>query len=193
VTEERANYLDLWWLPVGAGTHFQRASLALYEAVAAALARRPRAALYHSALKGALDSRPFTLELMPIPARPQAPPVVSGPVGWRPAGRLRIFRYQLAITAGVALPDEEYAPGPPLTLTTVPRDVGRVLEIAPSLPAHTWGRKLRGTSEMWNSNSAVAWLLARAGLRPETIHVPAGGRAPGWRAGLQLASATPSA
>jgi len=40
---------------------------------------------------------------------------------------------------------------------------------------------------MWNSNSIVAWLLARARLGAEATRPPAGGRAPGWRAGLVVA------
>jgi hypothetical protein len=40
---------------------------------------------------------------------------------------------------------------------------------------------------MWNSNSLIAWLIERCGLSAESIHAPAGGRAPGWRAGLVVA------
>jgi hypothetical protein len=40
---------------------------------------------------------------------------------------------------------------------------------------------------MWNSNSMISWLIARAGLRAESVHPPAGGRASGWRAGLVVA------
>ena len=40
---------------------------------------------------------------------------------------------------------------------------------------------------MWNSNSVIAWLLARSGLPMEAIRPPAGGRAPGWEAGLVMA------
>jgi hypothetical protein len=40
---------------------------------------------------------------------------------------------------------------------------------------------------MWNSNSLIAWLIARCGLPAESIHPPAGGRAPGWHAGLVVA------
>jgi hypothetical protein len=41
---------------------------------------------------------------------------------------------------------------------------------------------------MWNSNSVVSWLLARSGLQPEEIGPPAGGRAPGWAAGVRVAA-----
>lgn len=38
-----------------------------------------------------------------------------------------------------------------------------------------------------NSNSAVAWVLARSGHDMAAIRPPSGGRAPGWDAGLELA------
>jgi hypothetical protein len=41
---------------------------------------------------------------------------------------------------------------------------------------------------MWNSNSLISWLLARAGHDMATVRPPTRGRAPGWRAGLVLAS-----
>jgi hypothetical protein len=41
--------------------------------------------------------------------------------------------------------------------------------------------------EMWNSNSMIAWLIARTGLDADGIKPPAGGRAPGWNAGLVVA------
>ena len=40
---------------------------------------------------------------------------------------------------------------------------------------------------MWNSNSVISWLIAGSGLSPESIHPPAGGRAPGWQAGIVIA------
>jgi hypothetical protein len=40
---------------------------------------------------------------------------------------------------------------------------------------------------MWNSNSLVSWLLARSGLDVGAVELPAGGRAPGWRAGIVVA------
>lgn len=40
---------------------------------------------------------------------------------------------------------------------------------------------------MWNSNSIIAWVIAKAGLEAESIQPPIGGRAPGWQAGLVVA------
>jgi hypothetical protein len=34
----------------------------------------------------------------------------------------------------------------------------------------------------------IAWVLARSGIEAESIRPPAGGRAPGWSAGLQVAA-----
>jgi hypothetical protein len=40
---------------------------------------------------------------------------------------------------------------------------------------------------MWNSNSLISWLIVRAVLDVDAVHPPAGGRAPGWDAGVILA------
>jgi hypothetical protein len=40
---------------------------------------------------------------------------------------------------------------------------------------------------MWNSNSVIAWLIARSGIDAKAIRPPAMGRAPGWLAGLVAA------
>src|SRR5436190_401470 len=53
-----------------------------------------------------------------------------------------------------------------------------------------WGRDDLETGEMWNSNSIVAWLLVTGGIDPDLAHLPARGRAPGWRAGLVHARRT---
>jgi hypothetical protein len=62
-----------------------------------------------------------------------------------------------------------------------------VLDLAPSVPTLVWGRDQLRAGEMWNSNSFISWLLARSGLDTESIRPPAGGRAPGWQAGLVIA------
>jgi hypothetical protein len=64
----------------------------------------------------------------------------------------------------------------------------RLLELVPCVPAVTWGRDELHTGEMWNSNSLIAWLLARTGHEMGPVGPPLHGRAPGWRAGLLLAA-----
>ena len=53
-----------------------------------------------------------------------------------------------------------------------------------------WGRDELGAGEMWNSNSVIAWVIARSGIEAQSIQPPRGGRAPGWRAGVVVASRT---
>jgi hypothetical protein len=55
------------------------------------------------------------------------------------------------------------------------------------VPTPVWGRDDFATGEMWNSNSVIAWVIARSGMDAESIQPPAGGRAPGWQAGLVVA------
>jgi len=50
-----------------------------------------------------------------------------------------------------------------------------------------WGRDQLRTGEMWNSNSVIAWVIARSGIDAESIQPPKRGRAPGWQAGLAVA------
>ena len=63
----------------------------------------------------------------------------------------------------------------------------RVLDLVPQVPTAVWGRDHFKTGDMWNSNSVIAWLLARSGIDAAPIRPPAGGRAPGWQAGLVVA------
>lgn len=181
--------VDLYWLPLGAGGHFVRLNGRLYEAVAARLARRPALDLYHSALEVHLPEGRFVIESAPI--RPSDGPergvVGEGPVGSRWAVWLRIFRYELRCWRNGHIPDVSEAVESPRRLTDDPERARKLLELAPSLPTPVWGRDEMHAGEMWNSNSIIAWLIARSGLDTEAIHPPRGGRAPGWNAGLIVA------
>jgi hypothetical protein len=103
------------------------------------------------------------------------------------AGRFRIFRYEVRSWRGGGIPDVDEAVESPQRLTDDPAIARRVLELAPQVPTAVWGRDELGADEMWNSNSIISWLIARSGLDAESIHPPAGGRAPGWHAGLVVA------
>ena len=61
------------------------------------------------------------------------------------------------------------------------------LAALPQLPTPVWGLDELHAGEMWNSNSVISWLLARADLAPEHIRPPVDGRAPGWDAGHRIA------
>ncbi|MGE5595432.1 MAG: hypothetical protein ACM3S1_05290 [Hyphomicrobiales bacterium] len=175
--------VTLYWLPVGAGTHFQRSSLRVYAAFEALVARRRPVEFLHAGLKLAIDGRRYTLELTPVPRRQPVAPLVSGAVGSAWAGRLRLFRYQLICLESERLPDEEYVVGEPIELAEDGGFAERVLARARIVPAHTWGRRVAGTTEMWTSDSAVSWLVTKAGIAAGDIAVPKGYRAPGCRAG----------
>ena len=63
----------------------------------------------------------------------------------------------------------------------------RVLGNVAQVPTPVWGRDELATGEIWNSNSIIAWVIVRSGIDTEAIRPPAGGRAPGWHAGLVVA------
>ena len=49
-----------------------------------------------------------------------------------------------------------------------PLRAGRARSCA-NVPMPVWGRDELGTGEMWNSNSVVAWLIARSGLAVDAV------------------------
>jgi hypothetical protein len=114
--------------------------------------------------------------------------VAQGPVGARWAGRFRIFRYEIRLWRGGHIPDVAEAVDSPRRLATDEDHARRVLEMVTRVPTPVWGRDELSTGEMWNSNSIVAWVLARSGIDVASIHPPAGGRAPGWHAGVSVAA-----
>jgi hypothetical protein len=186
--------VDLYWLPLGAGGHSVRLNGRVFEAVAARLERRPRCDLYHSALEVNVPEGRFVIEQAPARGGGAERGVVAqGAVGSRRAGRFRIFRYEVRRWYGGVIPDADEAVESPRRLTDDPAVARRVLELVPRVPAAVWGRDELAAGEMWNSNSVIAWLIAKSGLPTESIHPPAGGRAPGWHAGLVMARREASA
>ena len=182
--------IDLYWLPLGAGGHSVRLNGRVYELAAAALARRPRCDLYHSALVVSGTDGRYAIETAPIRDGGGAARgvVAEGAVGSRWAARLRLFRYELRCWREGSIPDIAEAVDSPRRLGPDPTRAERLLAAVPAVPMLVWGRDELGAGEMWNSNSVVAWLLARAGFDAAAIPPPAGGRAPGWRAGIVAAS-----
>jgi hypothetical protein len=178
--------VDLYWLPLGAGGHSVRLNGRVFEAVVAGVERREPRDLYHSALEVLTAADRFVIEMAPVPdSRGDERGVVAeGPVGARWAGRFRLFRYEVRRWRGGHIPDLGEAVDSPRRLVV---DPARVLELVSQVPAPVWGRDELRTGEMWNSNSLVSWLLARAGHAVEEILLPEGGRAPGWDAGIAAA------
>ncbi|MGZ6682406.1 MAG: hypothetical protein ACXVFK_19575 [Solirubrobacteraceae bacterium] len=181
--------VDLYWLPLGAGGHCVRVNGRVYEALAARLQRRARCDLYHSALEVRVDGRRWVIEMAPMFDGPadERGVVAQGAVGARWAGRSRLFRYGVRRWQDGRIPDVAEAVDSPRPLSRDPACARRLLELVADVPLPTWGRDAFDAGDMWNSNSVVAWLIARSGIEAEAIAPPAGGRAPGWRAGLVAA------
>jgi hypothetical protein len=181
--------VDLYWLPLGAGGQVVRHCGRLYEAVLARLGRRQVYDLYHSALEVRAPEGRFVIESAPIRRSdgPDRGVVGEGAVGSRWAARLSIFRYELRFWYEGVIPDVAEAVESPRRLTDDPGRAQQLLALASSVPTPVWGRDELRAGEMWNSNSVVAWLVARSGLDADSIRPPAGGRAPGWDAGLVVA------
>ncbi len=85
------------------------------------------------------------------------------------------------------IPDLDEAVASPQRLSSDATRAQRVLDVVPAVPTATWGRDELGGGDMWNSNSLVAWVLATSGHDVDAVRPPAGGRAPGWGAGLAVA------
>jgi hypothetical protein len=183
--------IELWWLPLGAGGRFVRLNGRVYEALKAYRERRRPLDLYHSALEVCVPGGRFIVEnAWPIPDSDGASRgvVVEGPVGSRRFRGLRVLRYEIRRWRDGVIADADAAVASPQRLSEDPRLAHELLEVVGLVPAMVWGRDELGVGDMWNSNSVIAWVLARSGLRTDAIAPPVGGRAPGWEAGLVLAS-----
>ena len=182
--------VDLYWIPLGAGGRCVRFNGRVYEAIKATGAHRQRCDLYHSALVVELRGERYAIEVAPSPDGDGANRGVvgTGPVGSRRLGRLRLFRYEVRCWRGGSIPDLCYAAEDARRLTGDPSVVRRLLDHVAAVPRPVWGRDELHAGEMWNSNSVIAWLLATAGLPAGRIPLPECGRAPGWEAGLVVAT-----
>jgi hypothetical protein len=184
------NGIDLYWLPLGAGGHSVRLNGRVFEAVVSRLEHRAACDLDHSALAVRVPEGRFVIEQAPVPDGDGARRGVAagGAVGAQWAGRFRIFRYEVRRWRDGVIPDVGEAVDSPRRLTDDPKRARRLLDLVPSLPTPVWGRDELAAGEMWNSNSVTSWLIARTGLDADSIQPPDRGRAPGWNAGLVVAS-----
>jgi len=183
--------LELYWIPLGAGTRIVRISGRLYEAFAAFVQQRPRYDLYHSALVATTEDGRSVIEMAPIPdrrGRHERGVVGEGAVGVRWLKPMRIFRYEIRRWPEGTIPDLSYAVSSPVLVTEDPAVVQRVLDVVPLVPTPVWGRDELSAGEMWNSNSVISWVLTKAGLNAVAGPPPPGGRAPGWDAGVRTAT-----
>lgn len=184
--------VELYWLPLGAGdtSGCVRANGRIFETVVAHHQRRQPVGLYHSALMVRLDGACYAIEMAPAWGHRERDRgvVAEGPVGLTWLGRSRFFRYEIRRWRDGAIPDIAEAVDSPRNLDTDAGRAGRLLDLVPDFPAVTWGRDELRAGEMWNSNSLISWLLVRSDHQAGPIRPPAGGRAPGWAAGLTVAA-----
>lgn len=187
--------LELYWIPLGAGTsvgaRVVRTSGRLYEAFWALAQRRDRQPVFHTALIAHDPQGSTVVEVAPVPdgdGDADRGTVGQGPVGLRSLGRFRLFRYEVRRWRDGTVPDLPFAVASPVTLTNDPLVVARTLDLVDLVPTPVWGRDELRAGEMWNSNSVVSWMLARAGLLDGAGEIPDRGRAPGWDAGIRVAS-----
>ena len=183
--------VDLYWLPLGAGetSGCVRRNGRIFEAIMARQQQREVRDLYHSALTVHLGGDRYVIEMTPAwgNKEPDRGVVSEGSVGLPRLGRSRFFRYEVRCWKNGSIPDIAEAVASPQHLSTDGARTRRLLELVPAFPAVTWGRDELHAGEMWNSNSLIAWLLARSGHHADAIEIPACGRAPGWSAGLVVA------
>jgi hypothetical protein len=181
--------VDLYWIPLGAGGHCVRFNGRVFEAIEAARQHRRRCDLYHAALVVECNGEYFTIEVAPSPDADEASRgvVVTGAVGSRYVGWLRLFRYEVRCWRGGSISDLGEAVGGPRRLTSNRQVARRLLDLVATVPRPVWGRDELKAGEMWNSNSVAAWLIATAGLPTDHLGPPSRGRAPGWDAGLEVA------
>ncbi len=185
--------VDLYWLPLGAGapsgSHLVRFSGKAYEALSATIARRRPLDLYHAGLEVRIGDGSFVIEVAPSPDSHggRRGVVAEGSVGSRSAGAFRLFRYEVRCWSDGIILDIDEAVASPVRLTAEPRVAHRLVELVPEVPTPVWGRDELRAGDMWNSNSVISWLIARAGLPVERIVLPPLGRAPGWDAGIVVA------
>jgi hypothetical protein len=186
-------YVDLYWLPLGAGdpSHSVGLSGRAFEALAARHDHREAEDLYHSALDVALGTARFVIEMAPAWGGDRSLDrgvVGTGSVGLSLLGHSRFFRYEIRRWRDGSIPDVAEAVASPQRLSSDVFRAQRVLESVSAFPTVTWGRDELRTGDMWNSNSLTAWLLARSGHDIDFIQPPPHGRAPGWAAGLVVAA-----
>lgn len=186
MTDPHAN---LWWLPVGAGGHVVIHTSRWWELLRALREdRRPRP-LFHAALELFDGESSYVIEMAPAWGGPAGTRgvVAVGPVGLRLLGASRLFRYEVRCWRGGAIPDKDWAVGPPRRIGLSPSAARDLLARVREVPLLVWGRDPFAIADMWNSNSLISWLLESVRVDATQFTPPGEGCAPGWRTGIVAA------
>jgi hypothetical protein len=183
--------VDLFWIPLGAGetSPLVRWSGRAFESLVARQEHRLPQRLFHTALQVHVLGVRHVIEMTPAWGQPRGDRGVvgEGPVGAELVGRSRFFRYEVRRWTRGVIADLASCEASPQRVSCDEEHARRVMELVPAFPTSTWGRDALDAGEMWNSNSLTSWLLARSGHWTDALVPPAGGRAPGWLAGLVIA------
>lgn len=179
----------LWWLPVGAGGHVVRHTSRWWAQIHATVHHTPTRPLFHAALELTVEDRRYVVEMAPAwgVSTPERGVVATGPVGLRPLGRSRLFRYEVRCWQDGVIPDLQWAAGAPTRLTAHDDTIHEMIRAVHAVPPLTWGRDPLHVGDMWNSNSLISWVLVSSGIDVSRIHPPDGGWAPGWLSGVAAA------
>lgn len=166
-----------------------------WELMSARRDRRTPLQLVHAALEVFTGGERYVIEMTPQWGQPRTASgvVAIGPVGLPALGRFRMFRYVVRAWPNGVLPDRAYALAAPTSIPLRRTQAQALLRALPEVPLHTWGRAVRPSTDMWNSNSLIAWALCRAGIDACTLTPPVGCRAPGWTAGIAAGTRQPHA
>ena len=127
------DWLDLVWLPLGAGGHLVRWNGRVYEWLSARQAHRVPMDLYHAGLMLRRGEVTYAVEMGPVwnvPAEERGV-VCEGPVATRWLGRFRAFRYEVRCWPGGRIPDIAEAVDSPVRVTEDPQRVEQVLTCCP--------------------------------------------------------------
>ena len=182
--------VDLYWIPLGAGGHSVRFNGRVFEAIEAARAAPaalrplPRGARRRARTASATRSRS-----RPRRTRDEASRgvVATGAVGSRYAAPAAPVSLRGPLLARRVDPGSRLGASAGPAGSRRPAVARRLLDAGRGRAHAGLGPRRAGAGEMWNSNSMIAWSLSAAGLPTAAIRAPAGGRAPGWDAGLVVA------
>jgi hypothetical protein len=180
--------IDLYWLPLGVRGRWLRIAGRIFEAGASLLVGRRPMDLYHSVLEVRVPEGRYVIEMGPVAdVNGSGRGVVAeGAVGTCSARRLRFFRYEVRRWRdGTTAYD--FAVESPRLVSDDTCAARRLLALVPAVPTAVWGRDDLHAGERWCCNSLTSWLLASSGIDVDAIEPPAGGRAPGWKAGITVA------
>jgi hypothetical protein len=185
--------VDLYWIPLSAGHRIVRLKVHAYEAICALITRRPRRELYHSALHVLSSNQGAVIEMSHTRDERgmERGVVAEGPIGFRRAGRYRIFRYEIRCWRDGVVTDARFAVSSPTRLASDETTARRLAELSCYAPMFIWGRDELRVHDRWTSNSVISWMLESSGVDAARIEPPAGGHAPGWKAGIVAAHRIP--